>query len=131
MLECFLLLHRDSARWLPLVAIPAVVVGGVASLCLILSGIEGLIKEARLQKRKAGNQPASSAPCHGGISPPDCKRFQAGCQRSRLCILVVFQDGSPQACFQRGRSCLLLLCQDRITAGDALVANTDEVVRRI
>ena len=43
MVECFLLLRQADARWIPLVAIPAVLAGGVAAICLILSGIKGII----------------------------------------------------------------------------------------
>ena len=51
MLECFLLL-RQSAKWPALVAIPAVLAGGVASICLMLSGIKGLITEGSRPKRR-------------------------------------------------------------------------------
>lgn len=43
MLECFLLLRHAGARWVPVLAIPGVVAGFAASLCLILSGIKGII----------------------------------------------------------------------------------------
>ena len=52
MLECFLLL-RQSAKWPALVAIPAVLAGGVASICLMLSGIKGIITEGSRPKRRA------------------------------------------------------------------------------
>ena len=51
MFECFLLLGKAST-WPALVVIPAVLAGGVASICLILSGIKGLITEAIRPKRK-------------------------------------------------------------------------------
>ncbi len=43
MLECFLLLGKVGAAWAPMIAIPAVIAGGVASMWLILSGIKGII----------------------------------------------------------------------------------------
>jgi hypothetical protein len=43
MLEWFELLRQGDARWAPLIAIPAVIAGGVASLWLIVSGIKGII----------------------------------------------------------------------------------------
>jgi hypothetical protein len=45
MLECFLLLRQSGAKWIPVLAIPAVLAGGLASICLMLSGIEGIITE--------------------------------------------------------------------------------------
>jgi hypothetical protein len=42
-LECFLLLGKVGAAWAPMIAIPAVIGGGVASMWLILSGIKGII----------------------------------------------------------------------------------------
>jgi hypothetical protein len=52
MLECVLLLHQASAKWFPLIAIPVVMAGVVASMCLILSGIKGIISERIRPKRK-------------------------------------------------------------------------------
>ncbi len=46
MLECFLLVGKVGAAWAPLIAIPAVIAGSVASLWLILSGIKGIIAES-------------------------------------------------------------------------------------
>jgi len=46
MLECFLLFGKVEAARAPLIAIPAVIAGGVASLWLILSGIKGIITES-------------------------------------------------------------------------------------
>jgi hypothetical protein len=43
MLECFLVLGKVGAGWAPMIAIPAVIAGGVASMWLILSGIKGII----------------------------------------------------------------------------------------
>jgi hypothetical protein len=43
MLECFLLVGKVGTTWAPLIAIPAVIAGGVASIWLILSGIKGII----------------------------------------------------------------------------------------
>jgi hypothetical protein len=54
MLACFLLLLQRGGKWIPLIAIPAVFAGGVASLCLILSGIRGVIKESFRPKRRVG-----------------------------------------------------------------------------
>jgi hypothetical protein len=54
MLECFLLLLNRSAKWTPLILIPALIAGGVASICLILSGIKGIITESLRPKRRAG-----------------------------------------------------------------------------
>ena len=53
MLECFLLLRQSGAKWIPLLAIPAVIAGGVASICLMLSGIKGIITEGSRPKRRA------------------------------------------------------------------------------
>lgn len=53
MIDCFLLLVQRGARWIPLVAIPAVIAGGVVSACLMLSGIKGIITEWRRPKRRA------------------------------------------------------------------------------
>jgi hypothetical protein len=61
MLECFLLVHRAGAIWVPLVAIPAVIAGWVATFSLMLSGIKGIIL-ARASKRNAG--PAASPGRH-------------------------------------------------------------------
>jgi hypothetical protein len=52
MLECFLLLHQAAEKWFLLAAIPAVIAGGVASICLILSGIKGIIEESFSPKRR-------------------------------------------------------------------------------
>jgi len=43
MFECFLLLGNVGATWAPLIAIPAVITAGTASMWLILSGIKGII----------------------------------------------------------------------------------------
>jgi len=43
MLEWFELLRQGDAPWAPLITIPAVIAGGVASLWLIVSGIKGII----------------------------------------------------------------------------------------
>jgi hypothetical protein len=56
MLECFLLL-RSGARWVPLFAIPGVLAGGVAAICLMLSGIKGITTEWYRPKRSAGRPP--------------------------------------------------------------------------
>jgi hypothetical protein len=52
MLECFLLLRQSGPKWIPLLAIPAVLAGGLASICLMLSGIEGIITEWYRPKRR-------------------------------------------------------------------------------
>jgi len=52
MLECFLLLRQSGPKWIPLLAIPAVLAGGLASICLVLSGIRGIITEWYRPKRR-------------------------------------------------------------------------------
>ena len=52
MLECLLLLRRDGPSWIPLIAIPAVIAGGVASIRLMLSGIKGIVTEWSRPKRR-------------------------------------------------------------------------------
>ena len=52
MLECFLLLGKFGATWPVLIAVPAVLAGGVASICLIVSGVKGIITEWRRPKRR-------------------------------------------------------------------------------
>jgi hypothetical protein len=52
MLECFLLAGKIGATWAPLIAIPVLIAGGVASLWLILSGIKGIITASIHPKRK-------------------------------------------------------------------------------
>jgi hypothetical protein len=59
MLECFLLLRHAGAKWAPIVAIPGVVAGMVASACLILSGIKGIIAGPRRAKPRI-NRAASA-----------------------------------------------------------------------
>jgi hypothetical protein len=51
-LECLLLLGKFGATWPVLIAVPAVLAGGVASICLIFSGIKGIITEWRRPKRR-------------------------------------------------------------------------------
>jgi hypothetical protein len=55
------------------------------------------------------------------------KRLQTGydCITSLLCILVLFEDRSPQAGLHRARFRSLVLFQDRIASGDALAADED------
>jgi hypothetical protein len=53
MLECLLLLRQSGGRWVPLVAIPGVIAGGVASICLMLSGIKGIIAASHPKRRIA------------------------------------------------------------------------------
>jgi hypothetical protein len=53
MLGCFLLLLQKGATWVPLIAIPAVIAGTIASLWFIISGIKGIIAEATRPKRPA------------------------------------------------------------------------------
>jgi hypothetical protein len=60
MLECFLLLRHAGAKWVPVFAIPGVVAGMGASVCLILSGIKGIITGTRQAKPRV-NQVASPA----------------------------------------------------------------------
>jgi hypothetical protein len=57
MFECFLLLLQKGAKWIPLVAIPAVLAGIVASICLMLSAIKRIISEWYRPKRRV--RPAS------------------------------------------------------------------------
>ena len=45
MLECFLLLGKFSSAGPPLIAILSVLAGSVAAICLIFSGIKGIISE--------------------------------------------------------------------------------------
>ena len=45
MFECLLLVHRIGATWVPVLAIPALIAGWVASIWLMLSGIKGIIAE--------------------------------------------------------------------------------------
>jgi hypothetical protein len=52
MVQCFLLFRQTDARWIPLIAIPAVLAGGVAAICLMLSGIKGIITERYRPKRR-------------------------------------------------------------------------------
>jgi hypothetical protein len=52
MFECFLLLHQAGAKWFALFAIPAVLAVGLASICLMLSGIKGIITEWYRPKRR-------------------------------------------------------------------------------
>jgi hypothetical protein len=52
MLDCFLLLRHAGSKWIPLVAIPGVTAGVVASVHLILSGIKGIISEPSCPKRR-------------------------------------------------------------------------------
>jgi hypothetical protein len=51
MLQCFLLLGKAST-WPALFAIPWVLAGGVAAICLMLSGIKGIITESLRPKRR-------------------------------------------------------------------------------
>jgi len=59
-LECFLLLRHTGAKWVPILAIPGVIAGMGASVCLILSGIKGIIGNPRQSKPRT-NQAASPA----------------------------------------------------------------------
>jgi len=52
MVECFLLFRQTGARWIPLIAIPAVLAGGVAAICLMLAGIKGIINARHRPKRR-------------------------------------------------------------------------------
>ena len=49
--ECFLLLHRAGAKWVPLFAIPGVITGTAASLYMIITGMSGLIAPRRPKLR--------------------------------------------------------------------------------
>jgi hypothetical protein len=54
MLDCFLLLLQRGAKWTPLILIPILTAGGVASICLIVSGIRGIIADSLHPKRRVG-----------------------------------------------------------------------------
>jgi hypothetical protein len=54
MLDCFLVLLQRGAKWTPLILIPILIAGGVASICLIVSGIRGIIAESLHPKRRVG-----------------------------------------------------------------------------
>ena len=54
MLDCFLLLLQRGAKWTPLILIPILTAAGVASICLIVSGIRGIIAESLHPKRRVG-----------------------------------------------------------------------------
>jgi hypothetical protein len=60
MFECFLLLLQKGAKWIPLVAIPAVLAGIVASICLMA---EGRNERGGASKRRAtsGTGPSRGA----------------------------------------------------------------------
>ena len=73
MVECFLLLRQADARWIPLVAIPAVLAGGVAAMCLILSGIKGIMTEWYRPKRR-DVRPASPERVVRWIAPRGYRR---------------------------------------------------------
>jgi hypothetical protein len=45
MFECLLLVHHAGGKWVPILAIPGVIAGSVASIWLMLSGIRGLIAQ--------------------------------------------------------------------------------------
>jgi len=63
MLECFLLVGKVGGTWAPLIAIPAVIAGGVASMWLILSGIKGHhYRAATHPKRKVACAASSKRP---------------------------------------------------------------------
>jgi len=53
MLACFLLLRQSGATWVPLIAIPAVIAGTIASLWFTISGIKGIIAGATRPKGPA------------------------------------------------------------------------------
>ena len=53
MSACLLVLLRIGAKWVPLVAVPGVLAGMVASVCLIVSGIKGVaIGPSHLKRRR-------------------------------------------------------------------------------
>ena len=54
MSECFLLLRQGGAKWFAVFVIPAVIAGGLGSICLMLSGIKGIITEWYRPKRRVG-----------------------------------------------------------------------------
>lgn len=61
MFECFLLLRSTSgARWIPLLAIPMVIAGGIASVSLMLSGAMGILAARRWQNRVRVTAPRST-----------------------------------------------------------------------
>jgi hypothetical protein len=68
MVECFLLLRQTDAKWIPLLAIPAVLAGGVAAICLMLSGIKGIVADGYRPKRRVV-RPASPDRIFKWIAP--------------------------------------------------------------
>ena len=54
MLDCLLLLLQRSAKWTLLILIPILIASGMASICLIVSGIRGIIAESLHPKRRVG-----------------------------------------------------------------------------
>jgi hypothetical protein len=58
MFECFLLVGKVGATWVPLLAIPTVITGGLASIWLILSGIKGIIAQS-IHPRREVARPAN------------------------------------------------------------------------
>ena len=57
MVECFLLLRHAGDKWVPLLAIPGVIAGLAASICLIISGLKGILAGPRPAPR---NMPIAS-----------------------------------------------------------------------
>ena len=76
MLECFLLLRQSGARWIPLLVIPAVLAGGLASICLMLS----LASKASLPSGTARNAELVALQVQsgllGGFAPSGHRRRQ-------------------------------------------------------
>lgn len=55
MLECFLLIGRVGSTWGPLIAIPVVIAGSLAALCLTVLGSKGLILNSIQARRRSGH----------------------------------------------------------------------------
>jgi hypothetical protein len=58
MFECLFLLQK-GAKWIPLIVVPAVIAGVVASMCLILSGVKGIIMESFRPKHRVRRDASS------------------------------------------------------------------------
>jgi len=75
MSECFLLLRQGGAKWFAVFVIPAVIAGGLGSICLMLSGIKGIITEWYRPKRRVVALQVQSG-LLGGFAPSGHRRRQ-------------------------------------------------------
>ena len=80
MLECFLLLGKFSSAGPPLIAILSVLAGSAAAICLMLSGIKGIITEWCRPKRRVVD-PASQSELSSGLIQAANRAAKAGGQR--------------------------------------------------